>query len=63
MAVPVRQYFDFLTSRNGMAANTRFYRIMRAYGMTRARSAVRWLGVTAAWFGWFKWRNKILEKY
>ncbi len=59
----LRHDFDFLTSRNGMAANTRFYRIMRAYGMTRARSAVRWLGVTAAWFGWFKWRNKILEKY
>ena len=55
----LRHDFDFLTSGEGMVANARFYRIMRAYGMTRARSAVRWLGVTAAWFAWFKWRNAI----
>ena len=53
----LRHDFDFLTGKDGMAANARFYRIMRAYGMTRARAAVRWLGVTLGWFGWFKWRN------
>ena len=53
----LRHDFDFLTGNDGLAANARFYRIMLAYGMTRARAAVRWLGVTAGWFGWFKWRN------
>ena len=53
----LRHDFDFLTSGDGLATNARFYRIMRAYGMTRTRAAVRWLGVTLGWFGWFKWRN------
>ena len=53
----LRHDFDFLTSGNGMTSNARFYRLQRAYGMTRVRAAVRWLGVTAGWFGWFKWRN------
>ena len=53
----LRHDYDFLTSGDGLAANARFYRIMRAYGMTRTRAAVRWLGVTLGWVGWFKWRN------
>ena len=53
----LRHDYDFLTSGYGLAANARFYRIMRAYGMTRTRAAVRWLGVTLGWVGWFKWRN------
>lgn len=58
----LRHDFDFLTSGNGMETNARFYRIQRAYGMTRVRAAVRWLGVTAGWFGWFKWRNLFVKR-
>lgn len=53
----LRHDFDFLTSNKGIEANNRFYRISKAYGMPRVRAAVRWLGVTAGWFTWFKWRN------
>ncbi len=53
----LRHDFDFMTGKDGAAANARFYRLQRAYGMGKVRAAVRWLGVTAAWFGWFKWRN------
>jgi hypothetical protein len=53
----LRHDFDFLTGNKGMEANNRFYRIQRAYRMSRVRSAGRWLGVTIGWFGWFKWRN------
>lgn len=53
----LRHDFDFATGQNGVEANERFYRIQRAYGMGRVRAAVRWLGVSAAWFSWFKWRN------
>ena len=58
----LRHDFDFLTGSEGYAANARFYRIQRVYGMTRARASVRWLGVTVGWFGWFKWRNTFRKK-
>lgn len=58
----VRHDYDFLTSANGMESNARFYRLQRAYGMTKARAAVRWLGVTVGWFGWYKWRNMMTAK-
>jgi hypothetical protein len=40
-----------------MAANNRFYRIQRAYGMSAFRAGARWVGVTVAWGCWIKWAN------
>jgi hypothetical protein len=54
----LRHDFDFLTGQQGAVANNRFYRLQRIYGMNRVRASIRWIGVTAAWFSWFKWRNK-----
>jgi hypothetical protein len=54
----LRHDFDFVTSKEGVAANARFYRMQRAYGMNRVRAGIRWTGVTLAWFAWFKWRNR-----
>ena len=53
----LRHDFDFMTGKDGPAANARFYRLQRAYGMGRFRASIRWIGVTAAWFGWYKWRK------
>ena len=52
----LRHDFDCATGHNGLATSRRFYRIQRAYGMGRIQSAVRFLGVTVAWYGWMKWR-------
>jgi hypothetical protein len=41
---------------NGWQASMRFYRIQRAYGVGAMRAGVRAAGVTAAWYGWLKWR-------
>lgn len=53
----LRHDFDFQTGKDGGATNARFYRLQRAYGMGRFRASIRWIGVTAAWFGWYKWRK------
>jgi len=52
----VRHDFDCQTGDNRWAANVRFYRIQRAYGVGRLRSAIRFAGVTLAWYGWMRWR-------
>ncbi len=51
----LRHDFDFQTGKDGLSSNARFYRLQRVYGMTRVRASIRWIGVTAAWFGWYKW--------
>ena len=58
----LRHDFDFMSSNDGGAANARFYRLQRAYGMGRFRASIRWIGVTTAWFGWYKWRNLIRRR-
>jgi hypothetical protein len=58
----LRHDFDWFVGRPVWQANARFYRISRIYRMTRARAAVRFLGVTVSWYAWFKWRNKFRRK-
>jgi hypothetical protein len=55
----LRHDFDWQTGRGGWDANVRFYRIQRAYRMSAIHSGVRFIGVTAAWFAWFKWRRQV----
>ena len=54
----LRHDFDWYTGRGGPQSNARFYHLMRAYGVVRARAALRWLGVTAAWYAWYRWRRR-----
>ncbi len=51
----LRHDFDWKTGRGGWAANVRFYRIQRAYRMSALQAGTRFVGVTAAWYAWFKW--------
>ena len=51
----LRHDFDWQTGNGGWTSNRRFYRIQRAYGVTRLESATRWLGVTLAWYTVAKW--------
>jgi len=53
----LRHDFDWQTGHGGWEANARFYRIQRAYGMTVLESGTRFVGVTVAWYAWFKWRR------
>ena len=53
----LRHDFDWQTGHGGWEANARFYRIQRAYRMPIAQAGVRFLGVTVAWYAWFKWRR------
>ncbi len=55
----LRHDFDWFIGHGGAESNLRFYRIQRAYGMTGFISGVRYAGVTLAWYGFFKWRDKI----
>jgi hypothetical protein len=52
----LRHDFDCATGHNGLQASRRFYRIQRAYRMGRLHAGLRFLGVTAAWYVWLKWR-------
>ena len=52
----LRHDFDWRVGPGGWDANVRFYRIQRAYGVDAFRSALRFVGVTASWYAWFKWR-------
>ncbi|MEI6787713.1 MAG: hypothetical protein WCL49_04455 [bacterium] len=51
----LRHDFDWQTGHGGWEANARFYRIQRAYRMSALQAGTRFVGVTAAWFTWFKW--------
>ena len=51
----LRHDFDWRTGRGGWEANVRFYRIQRVYGVDPIRAGGRFVGVTAAWYSWFKW--------
>ena len=53
----LRHDFDWATGRGGLEANIRFYKIQRAYRMSALQSGIRFVGVTASWFAWFKWRR------
>lgn len=55
----LRHDFDWYTGNNVAQANARFYRLSRRYGFTKARAAVRWAGVTLAWYAFFKWRRMV----
>jgi len=51
----LRHDFDCKIGNNGWQTSRRFYRIQRAYGMGVLRAGGRFVGVTAAWYGWNKW--------
>ncbi|MBU4459273.1 MAG: hypothetical protein KJ579_01795 [Verrucomicrobia bacterium] len=58
----LRHDYDWFVGHPVWESNLRFYRISRIYRMTRARAAVRFLGVTLGWYAWFKWRNQFRRK-
>jgi len=53
----LRHDFDCKIGHNGWQTSMRFYRIQRAYGVGAMRAGVRFAGVTAAWYGWLRWRR------
>ena len=55
----LRHDFDWATGRGGPESNARFFRIQRIYGIPAFGAGVRWLGVTLAWWAWFKWKHMI----
>lgn len=56
----LRHDYDCQRGANGWETTRRFYRLMRAYRMTRVRAGARAVGVFAAWCGWFRWRQRDL---
>lgn len=52
----VRHDYDCRIGTPGGQAAIRFYRIQRAYGVGKIRSAGRSIGVFVAWYAWFRWR-------
>ena len=53
----LRHDFDCTTGHNGWQASMRFYRSLRAYGVSAVRSGIRAVGVTVAWYAWLKWQT------
>jgi hypothetical protein len=51
----LRHDFDWQTGHGGWEANARFYRTQRAYRMSALHAGMRFIGVTASWYAWFKW--------
>ena len=58
----VRHDFDWRYRDGGMEATKRFYRLQRAYGMSKFRSGLRCTGVTLAWYGLCKWKKALDAK-
>ncbi len=56
----LRHDFDWAVGNPIFRSNGRFYRLSRRYQLTKARAGLRWFGVTAAWFLYFRWtpRNR-----
>ncbi|MDD5707419.1 MAG: hypothetical protein PHR35_15965 [Kiritimatiellae bacterium] len=54
----LRHDFDCIRGQGGWQACLRFYRLQRAYGVENYRSGIRTAAVTAAWYGWLRWRRK-----
>jgi hypothetical protein len=55
----VRHDYDWHRGAGGWESNARFRRLNLAYHMEGWRANARWIGVTAAWYSWFKWRDLI----
>ena len=55
----VRHDYDWQTGHGGWESNKRFRRLNMTYHMERWRANARWLGVTIAWYGAYKWRDLI----
>jgi hypothetical protein len=53
----LRHDFDCVIGEGGWPASVRFYRLQRAYGMSRLRASIRSAAVTLAWYVWLRWRR------
>lgn len=53
----IRHDYDWQTGNGGWKSNARFLRLNKKYRMEGWRANIRWLGVTVAWYSWFKWYN------
>lgn len=53
----LRHDFDWKTRRPVHAANARFYRLQKTYGIPPFWAGVRYAGVYLGWYGFFKWKH------
>jgi hypothetical protein len=51
----LRHDYDWRRGAGDCTASKNFFRLQRAYGVPRWRSALRTAGVTALWYAWRKW--------